>query len=158
MAIWLLVFVSAPIIEMYLLIRVGGYLGAWPTIGLVVLTAVVGIALLRFQGLATLSRGLRRLDLGEVPAREMIEGLLLAIAGVLLVTPGFVTDLLGFLLLWTPLRITVAKRLLARVRVAPGGGRSGGPGGGSVIIEGEFESRTERDSDDDRPPPLNSPR
>jgi UPF0716 protein FxsA len=154
MAFWLLIFVSAPIVEMYLLIRVGGYLGAWPTIGLVVLTAVVGVALLRWQGLATLSRGLGRLDRGEVPAREMIEGLLLAVAGVLLVTPGFVTDAVGFLLLWTPLRITVAKRLLARASVTAGGP----PGSGPVVIEGEFETRTERDDDDVPPPPLNSPR
>lgn len=157
MAIWLLVLFSTPIVEMYLLIRVGGYLGAWPTIGLVLLTAAIGVVLLRWQGLATLTRGMRRMDLGELPAREMIEGLLLAVAGVLLLTPGFVTDVLGFALLWTRLRVTVANRLLARAGVGPGGPRRPG-GGGPVVIEGEFESRTERDRDDDPPPPLNSPR
>lgn len=145
---------------MYLLIRVGGYIGAWPTIGLVMLTAVVGVALLRVQGLATLTRGMSRLEGGELPAREMAEGILLAVAGALLITPGFVTDGFGFLMLLPPARAAVAERMLARVVVmGEGGSRPGGgshtggrsrPGGrshsdGPVIIEGEFESRSESD-------------
>ena len=137
---------------MYLLIRVGGYIGAWPTIGLVALTAVVGVMVLRVQGLATLTRGMRRLEGGELPAREMAEGLLLAVAGVLLVTPGFVTDALGFLLLTPAPRGMVAQRLLDRVVVVgpedsrPGRshpysrfhGTSRSPGE-EHVIEGEFE-------------------
>jgi UPF0716 protein FxsA len=144
MRFWLLVFFITPIIEMYLLIRVGGYIGALSTIVLVMVTAVVGVALLRVQGLATLTRGLGRLEGGELPAREMAEGILLAVAGALLITPGFVTDVLGFLLLFPPARAAVVRRMLDRVVVVAGQGtRPGNPREG--IIEGEFESHTEAD-------------
>lgn len=148
---------------MYLLIRVGGYIGALPTIALVMLTAVVGVFLLRLQGLATLTRGLGRLQGGQLPAREVAEGLLLAVAGALLITPGFVTDAGGFLLLLPPVRAALAERLLSRVVVAgtgpgPGGGPgpSPGPDGArvrGVIIEGEFESHTDSAGDPDRSRP-----
>ena len=74
MRIWLLIFVTTPIVEMYLLIEVGGYIGAPATIALVMLTAVIGVTLLRRQGLATLTRGVTRMQQGEVPAQEMAEG------------------------------------------------------------------------------------
>lgn len=149
---------------MYLLIRVGGYIGAWPTIALVMLTAVVGVGLLRVQGLATLVRGRERLASGELPAQEVAEGLLLAVAGALLLTPGFVTDTVGFLLLLPPSRAALARALLKRaVVVGSGGPRGGGDGGpgrrgdagrrGPTVIEGEFESRTEEDGANDRPRP-----
>ena len=165
---WLLIFFLTPIIEMYLLIEVGGYIGAWPTIALVMITAVIGITLLRIQGLSTLTRGVGRLQGGELPAREMVEGLLLAVAGALLLTPGFVTDGIGFVLLTPPLRAAIAEKVLARVQVMevtagiygrgdqpgfgqqPGGPATGrrqpgdrpGQGGGSGpggALEGEFE-------------------
>jgi UPF0716 protein FxsA len=168
---WLVIFFITPIVEMYLLIEVGGYIGAWPTIALVMITAMIGITLLRIQGLSTLTRGVSRLQGGELPAREMIEGLLLAVAGALLLTPGFVTDVIGFILLTPPLRAAIAERALSRVQVmdatagiyrgpgmggnpggAPGfgqppGGRSGGGGG---ALEGEFE-RVDEPSDQDSP-------
>ena len=100
---------------MYILIEVGAGIGAWPTIGLVTLTAVIGVALLKRQGLATLTRAGTRLAAGEWPAREVAEGLLLAIAGALLVTPGFVTDAIGFSLLAPVVRARLAKQLVARV-------------------------------------------
>jgi UPF0716 protein FxsA len=155
MGIWLVVFFLTPIVEMYLLIRVGGYIGAWPTIGLVMLTAVIGVALLRIQGLATLTRGLGRLEGGELPAREMAEGILLAIAGALLITPGFVTDGFGFLLLLPPARAAVAERMLARVVVMGDGARFGNRSQraqGPTIIEGEFESRSDPQDRDRRLP------
>lgn len=156
MGFWLLVFFITPIIEMYLLIRVGGYIGALPTIALVMLTAVAGVALLRVQGLATLTRGMGRLQGGEIPAREVAEGILLAVAGALLLTPGFVTDAIGFLLLFPPSRAAIARRMLDRVVVvgAQGGSRPGGRshrgGGYDDVIEGEFDSRTEGDEPPDR--------
>lgn len=157
---WLLIFFVTPIVEMYLLIEVGGYIGAWPTIALVMITAMIGITLLRIQGLSTLTRGVGRLQGGELPAREMVEGLLLAVAGALLLTPGFVTDAFGFILLTPPLRAAIAERVLARVQVmdatagiygSPGGSRGpgrgpgfgqspgGGPSGGGSALEGEYE-------------------
>ncbi|MFU8816699.1 MAG: FxsA family protein [Pseudomonadales bacterium] len=158
MRLWFLVFFATPIVEMYLLIQVGGYIGAWPTIGLVMLTAVAGVALLRVQGPATLRRGMGRLQAGELPAQEVAEGLLLAVAGALLLTPGFFTDGVGFLLLLPATRIAVARRILARAEVM-GGPAPGGPAPGArrdraqrgpVVIEGEFESRSDEPRDGDR--------
>ena len=154
---WLLVFFITPIVEMYLLIRVGGYIGAWPTIGLVMLTAVIGVSLLRIQGLATLTRGLSRLEGGEIPAREVVEGLLLAVAGALLLTPGFVTDAIGFGLLTPVIRHRVAERVLARVQVTSAGpfgpAAPGGDGRGNRegrVLEGEFERVDDPDPKDFR--------
>jgi UPF0716 protein FxsA len=129
--VWLLVFFLTPIAEMYLLIEVGGYIGVWPTIALVMITAVIGVTLLRIQGLATLTRGIGRLNRGELPAQEMVEGLLLAVAGALLLTPGFVTDLVGFVLLAPSGRALIAERVLANVQImSPGGFHGPGPGPG----------------------------
>ena len=117
---------------MYLLIEVGGYIGAVPTIGLVMITAVIGVALLRIQGLATLTRGVSRLNKGELPAREMVEGLLLAVAGALLLTPGFITDAVGFVLLAPPSRQLIAQYVLSRVRIID-------PRVDTHVLDGEFE-------------------
>lgn len=146
MAVWFLVFLLTPIIEMYLLIRVGGYIGAWPTIALVVLAAVGGVALVRRQGLATLTRGMQRLEGGQLPALEVIEGLLLAVAGVLLLIPGLLTDVLALVLLVPVLRRLLARRMLARAVVHPPPGARPGPP--TQVIEGEFESRLEDDRRD----------
>lgn len=102
---------------MYLLIEVAGYINTLPTVSLVMLTAVIGVYLLKRQGLSTLTRGMRRIDGGEIPAQEIAEGLLLAVAGALLITPGFITDGVGFFLLFPPTRMMLAKLLLTRVSV-----------------------------------------
>ena len=115
---WLMLFFLTPIIEMYLLIEVAGYIDAWPTIGLVMLTAVVGVALLKRQGIATLTRGVQRAQQGQMPATEMAEGILLAVAGALLITPGFVTDFVGFTLLFPPSRVAIAKILMQWVAMS----------------------------------------
>jgi UPF0716 protein FxsA len=162
---WLLIFFLTPIVEMYLLIEVGGYIGAWPTIALVMITAVIGITLLRIQGLSTLTRGAGRLQSGELPAREMVEGLLLAVAGALLLTPGFVTDGIGFILLTPPLRGAIAERVLARVQVmeatagiyrgpgspGPGGHAAGRPDPGGAL-EGEFQRLDDPPDSKSQPP------
>ena len=114
---WLLLFFAMPIFEMYLLITVAGYIDALPTIGLVMLTAVIGVSLLKRQGLETLTRGTQKLRAGQLPAQEMAEGVLLAVAGALLITPGFVTDVVGFLILFPPTRVLIASVLLTNVRV-----------------------------------------
>ena len=102
---------------MYLLIEVAGYIDALPTIGLVMLTAVIGVALLKRQGLQTLTRGNQKMNRGQMPVQEVAEGLLLAVAGALLITPGFVTDGIGFFILFPPTRLVVAQLLLSRVQV-----------------------------------------
>ncbi len=92
----LLLFIVMPIVEMWLLITVGAEIGPLYTIGLVLLTAVIGVQLLRQQGFATLWRGRRKLEEGQLPAQEIVEGIILAVSGALLLTPGFVTDVVGF--------------------------------------------------------------
>jgi len=92
----LFLFVVIPILEMWLLITVGGVIGPLPTIGLVLLTAMLGVVLIRQQGFSTLTRARAKMSEGKLPASEMIEGLFLAIGGALLLTPGFFTDALGF--------------------------------------------------------------
>ncbi len=106
-------FVGMPILEMWLLIEVGARIGALPTIALVALTAFIGINLLRQQGFDTLTRAQARLNAGEVPAAEILEGLCLAVGGALLLTPGFVTDAIGFCCLIAPIRKRIVARLLA---------------------------------------------
>ena len=111
------IFLVVPIIEIYLLIQVGQVIGAGWTILLVVLTAVVGVWLLRIQGLSTLTRAQQRLQENELPARELLEGVALVVAGAFLLTPGFATDTLGFLLLLPPTRIWLVKLAASRMVV-----------------------------------------
>ena len=96
MPILMLFFVIVPIIEITVLISVGGMIGVWSTVGLVLLSAFIGVNMLRYQGVATLATARARMQNGELPAQEMLEGILLAVGGALLITPGFVTDIMGF--------------------------------------------------------------
>lgn len=126
-------FILVPLIEIGLFIEVGGWIGLWPTLGLIILTAVVGTALLRQQGLATLRRAQSQMDAGQVPTKELFDGACLLIGGLLLLTPGFFTDAVGFLLLMPPIRDLLRQRLggrMTRVHLHRGGfgPRPGGPG------------------------------
>ncbi len=94
-----LLFIVVPVVEMWVLIEVGSAIGALSTIALVFLTAAVGLALLRQQGINTLLRVNSRMERGELPAGEILEGVMLAVGGALLLTPGFITDIVGFLCL-----------------------------------------------------------
>ena len=109
-----ILFLTIPIIEIYLLIQVGEVIGAGWTIFAVVATAVIGAALLRIQGLATLYGAQAKMAHGELPATAMLEGVMLLLAGALLLTPGFFTDTLGFLVLVPPLRKKFAQSILSR--------------------------------------------
>jgi len=113
-----LIFVLTPVLEMWLLITVGSYLGALPTIGLVLLTAFIGVNLLRAQGFETLWRGRRKFEEGQLPAQEIAEGIILAVCGALLLTPGFITDVIGFSGLIPPIRRIIAQFVLSRMVVA----------------------------------------
>lgn len=134
----LLLFFTIPLVEIYVLLEVGGAIGVLPTIAMVVLTAVIGAGLIRAQGLATLGRVQQELERGELPAVGIIEAALLLVAGALLLTPGFVTDTIGFLILVPPLRRRAIESFLARRMVAAGttAGQSGA--GKPGAIEGEF--------------------
>ena len=109
-----LLFLLVPLVEIYFLIKVGNLIGAIPTIALVVFTALLGAMLLRFQGLTTLTRSRHVLAQGQLPALEMLEGVLLLFAGALLLTPGFFTDAIGFAFLVPPLRQAVIRWFLSK--------------------------------------------
>jgi len=113
-----LLFIIIPIIEITLLINVGQTIGAWYTIGLVLLSAFIGVNMLRHQSLSTLMRARSRMDSGEIPAQEMVEGLVLAVGGALLITPGFVTDIIGFCCLIPMTRHALVKPLLRQFAVS----------------------------------------
>lgn len=134
--ILLLSFLLVPLLELYLLVKVGGVIGAWPTVALVVFTAVTGALLLRQQGLATVRRVQAMLQRGEVPSIELLEGLVLLVCGALLLTPGFFTDLIALAGLVRPLRRLLIRSFLARsiVHVTTDRPRERGP----HTIDGEF--------------------
>lgn len=112
MFIFLLIFVAAPLIELYFLIEVGGVIGALPTIVLSIFTAVLGGALVRMQGFAVLFRAQAQMANEEVPALELLEGAMLLLVGLALLLPGFITDAIGFILLISPLRRALVMRWL----------------------------------------------
>ncbi|MFQ5936408.1 MAG: FxsA family protein [Acidiferrobacterales bacterium] len=108
------VFLLVPLVEVWLLITVGGVIGVGWTIFFIILTAVLGAFLVRAQGMSTLVRSQAMLDRGELPALELLEGVALLIAGALLLTPGFFTDAVGFTLLIPTLRRSMIRRWVLR--------------------------------------------
>jgi UPF0716 protein FxsA len=144
-----LLFIVMPVVEMWLLIEVGSEIGALYTIGLVLLTAIIGVRLLRQQGFDTLWRGQKKLEEGQLPAQEIGEGIVLAISGALLLTPGFITDAIGFAGLLPPLRSLFVSQLLNNMVIAGSQGssfRAGQTGARSQsddIIEGESWDNSE---------------
>jgi UPF0716 protein FxsA len=160
----LMLFVIMPVVEMWVLIEVGSEIGALTTIGLVLLTAMLGLALLRQQGVSTLMRANQRMQSGQLPAQEMVEGIFLAVGGALLLTPGFITDGVGFACLIPGLRQIIIGRLLKKAifRATAGGAgfynssQGRGPGAasrgqGDDIIEGEYRQENPRDDQDKLP-------
>lgn len=118
MPLFLLLFLAIPLIEIYFMIELGSVLGAGFTVFMVVLTAIIGAALVRFQGFTTLARAQREMAQSRMPAVEALEGGMLLLAGAMLLLPGFFTDALGFLMLIPPLRQWLIRRFLAK-RVMP---------------------------------------
>ena len=170
--------IGVPLIEIGLFIEIGGFIGLWPTLALVVLTAAIGSWQLRAQGLATLARGRQQLDRGQLSTRELFDGFCLVIAGALLLTPGFMTDAVGLALFVPGFRDMLRRYLASRMGAAteahvwvdgeeirpdgrPNQGHPGrGTGGG--VIEGEYRDVSDTpDDDDDAPgdtPPGTPPR
>jgi UPF0716 protein FxsA len=112
-----LLFIAIPLIELYFIIVIGEAIGAFWTVMLVILTAVIGVSLLRIQGMSTLMRAQRNMSQGQIPAMEMMEGIALAVAGVLLITPGFITDAIGMLCLIPASRQAIIRYIMARTSV-----------------------------------------
>lgn len=113
-----LFFLLVPLIEIYFLIEIGSILGAWFTISMVVLTAMIGAALVRYQGFTTLARAQSEMLQKRLPAMEVMEGALILLAGAMLLIPGFFSDAIGFMLLIPPLRRFMVQRFLKK-RVVP---------------------------------------
>jgi len=109
-----LLFLVVPIAELAVLIRVGEWIGVANTIGLLILVSIVGAWLAKREGLGVLRRIQRQLELGQMPGTELVDGFLVLLAGVLLITPGFLSDILGILLLLPPVRKTVRAVLRRR--------------------------------------------
>ena len=126
----LLALLCVPLLELYVIIQVAGGVGTGQTIGLLVLVSVVGAWMVRRSGLGVLNQIRARLGRGELPAAELVDGLLILLAGALMLTPGFITDAVGLLLLFLPTRMVVRSLLMRhfskRVSVA---GWTAGPGG-----------------------------
>ena len=127
----LITLILIPILEIFLFIKIGGQIGALNTISLIFITAIIGVFYARYEGLNTLRTGLNQLIKNELPAYEMISGAAIAFAAILLIIPGFATDLIGFLLIFPLTR----KLLFGKfVKDFKGGTKTRKP-----YIEGEFE-------------------
>ena len=107
----LLLILFVPLIEIYLFIQIGGQIGAFNTIIIILLTAVVGIYFVRLQGISTLRSGVYELYKNQLPIYEMMSGAALAFAALLLIIPGFATDVIGFLLIFPITRSLIFKYL-----------------------------------------------
>ena len=103
----LLAVILIPIVEIYLFIKIGSQIGAFTTIFLVFFTAIVGVYYARYEGINTLRSGMKQIIKNQIPAHELISGAAIAFAAVLLIIPGFATDLIGFLLI-----IPITRRLI----------------------------------------------
>ena len=141
-----LLFLLVPLAELWFLIKVGGWIGALPTVALTVMTAVIGASLARLQGLKTLLRMRQTVARGETPAIEVIEGVLLLAAALLLLTPGFFTDALGFACLLPPIRRALAWWGLQRMTVVTPAGKTTKPAGKHEprTLEGEFHREDDK--------------
>ena len=107
----LFLIISIPIIEIYLFIKVGSYIGAFNTISLILITAIIGIIYARYEGFNTLKSGMSQIIKNQLPIYEIISGAVLAFAALLLILPGFATDIIGFLLIFPPTRKLLFKKV-----------------------------------------------
>ena len=133
----LITIILVPIIEIYLFIKIGGQIGAFNTISLIFITAVIGIIYARYEGLNTLKSGFSQLVKNELPAYEIISGAAIAFAALLLIIPGFATDVLGFLLIFPFTRKIIFGRFIDKFKNETKNKKP--------YIEGEFEDIEEDD-------------
>ncbi|RDV24903.1 FxsA family protein [Alteromonas aestuariivivens] len=155
MRVLFLLFALLPILEIAVLVHVGGIIGGWNTIALVLFTAFIGAFFVRQEGLSTLQSAQRKMQRNEIPGGEMLEGLMLVIAGVLLVTPGFITDILGLCLVLPPSRKWIARHAARHMsmRVVTAAQYHQQPSSqgfkrssDSNVIEGEYTDRSGNDN------------
>ena len=161
MRVLFILFALLPILEIALLINVGSVIGGWNTVGLVILSAFIGAYFVKREGVSTLQTAQEKMQRNEVPGKELVEGLMLVVAGILLVTPGFITDIFGFLLAMPGSRhffaAQVSKHMKMRI-VTPGmgggaagfgqspfGDRPNSPNSDGDVFEGEYTDHTTND-------------
>ena len=113
----LIAIILVPVIEIYLFIKIGSQIGAFNTISLIFITAIIGIIYARYEGLNTLKSGFTQLVKNELPAYEIISGAIIAFAAVLLIIPGFMTDVIGFLLIFPLTRKLILKNFSSKFKV-----------------------------------------
>ena len=150
----LLLFIAIPAAEIYLFIEVGGQIGTWPTIAMIFGTAMIGGAILRYQGRQMIERAREQLARREIPVAEIARGAVLVVVALLLLTPGFITDAFGALLLIPFFRRLVLGLLILTIRSRLRGKyQPAGPGGTatSKVIDGEFEDISGSQGPDDSP-------
>ena len=132
----ILFIIGIPLIEIYLMIKIGGTIGAFNTIFLIFFTAVTGIFFARLEGFRTLRSGLQQLVQNELPIYEIISGATLAFAALLLIIPGFLTDIIGFLLIFPLTRKILIKNIFAKFDKKKKMNK--------IFIEGDFEDKNEK--------------
>ena len=135
----ILLILLVPIVEIYLFIKIGSQIGAFNTISLIFITAIIGIIYARYEGLNTLKSGFTQLVKNELPAYEIISGAIIAFAAVLLIIPGFMTDIIGFLLIFPLTRKLILKNFSSRFNVKTKTDKN--------FIDGEYE---DIDKEDDK--------
>ena len=108
---YFLLIISIPLIEIYLFIKVGSYIGAFNTVSLIIITAIIGVIYARYEGFNTLKSGMSHLIKNQIPIYEIMSGAVLAFAALLLILPGFATDVIGFLLIFPPTRKLFFKKV-----------------------------------------------
>jgi UPF0716 protein FxsA len=138
----ILLFLAIPVIEIALFIKVGGLVGLWPTLLIVLVTAVLGAYLVKLQGLRALNELRNSINQLNDPTRPLAHGAMILFAGALLLTPGFFTDTIGFLLLIPAVRLWVMRRIAARIKVATFTYGSQTPPRDDVV-EGDFREVTQ---------------
>jgi len=153
-----LLFIAIPLLEIAVFIQAGELIGLWPTLAGIVLTAVIGVSLLRWQGIQTLHRARADLERGAVPVTSMAEGVALIVAGAFLLTPGFVTDSFGFLLLVPAIRRRIGAWMIRHMTIIGAGsmGFAPPPGehrtpAGEPVIDADYEALDDREPDPDSP-------
>tara|TARA_B100001057_G_C22516295_1_gene820047 strand:+ start:28 stop:462 length:435 start_codon:yes stop_codon:yes gene_type:complete len=138
----LITIILIPIIEIYLFIKVGAQIGAFNTISLIFITAIIGVIYARYEGLNTLKSGFSQLIKNEIPAYELISGAAIAFASLLLIIPGFATDVLGFLLIFPLTRKIIFEKLSKKFKNKTTTSKT--------YIDGEFEDIEDIKDDDER--------
>ena len=140
----LLLILAVPVIELSVLIDVGGEIGALPAVGLCILTAAIGLSIVRLQGMKIFADAQVAARSGQPVGASLVHGFFLALAGIFLFIPGFITDFFGALLLIPPVRLVLGRALMSRFIVKTSGTR---PDQSTVIIEGEYWSAEPSDTD-----------